>query len=128
VRTLSFILTSIFQTGIECVCAVYRENRVTLYTAPTSDDDKMLLSIVYCKTTGSYFTDIGACSPCQSSICSCDMDALATHWTYNIIMCRRRLQMKQHQTVYIFTLNRKTFLLSNELIKDYGYIHFDRGL
>ena len=67
---------------VTCTVSHFLENRRTFYSASISKDDATDFNIIDIMTAGCvYRTNIGF-PPCQSSICSCDIDWLATHWTY----------------------------------------------
>ena len=69
---------------VTCTVSDFLENRRTFYSAIIFDQDATDVSITD-RTTGGcvYKTTITVFSPCQSSICSCDIDGLATQWTYS---------------------------------------------
>jgi hypothetical protein len=69
---------------VTCTVSEFLENRRTTYSAIISDDDITEYVILDSVTGGCvYKTRITAFSSCQSKICACDMNGLATHWTYN---------------------------------------------
>ena len=67
---------------VTCTVSDFLENRRTFYSASTSNDDTTEFDIIDRTTAGCVYRRITSSPPCQSSICSCDMDGLATHWTY----------------------------------------------
>jgi hypothetical protein len=69
---------------VTCTVSDFLENRRTTYSAIMSGDD-ITEYIILDRVTGgcNYKTPITSYSLCQSSICSCDMNGLATHWTYS---------------------------------------------
>ena len=69
--------------NVTCTVSDFRENRRTIYSAKISEDDVTDFVIVDLKIGACVYGAPAAYPPCQSSICSCDMDGLATHWTYN---------------------------------------------
>jgi hypothetical protein len=66
---------------VTCSVSQYRDNRVTIYRAELSEADTQTLIIAHSNTTGCYYQETGGYVPCQSGLCSCDMNGLATHWT-----------------------------------------------
>ena len=68
---------------VTCNISQYRNNRITLYSAFISTDDKQTFIIAHSNTIGCYYSQAGKYVLCQSSVCSCDRDGLATHWIYN---------------------------------------------
>ena len=68
--------------NVTCTVSDFLENRRTIYSAITSNDDTTEFVIIDLATAGCVYRRITSSPPCQSSICSCDMDGLATHWTY----------------------------------------------
>jgi hypothetical protein len=69
---------------VTCTVSDFVENRRTRYSAIPSSHD-ITEYVIFDSVTGgcNYKTQITSFSLCQSSICSCDMNGLATHWTYN---------------------------------------------
>ena len=69
---------------VTCTVSDFVENRRTTYSAILSSDD-ITEYVIFDSVTGgcNNKTQITSFSLCQSSICSCDMNGLATHWTYN---------------------------------------------
>jgi hypothetical protein len=68
---------------VTCTVSEFRANRKTIYSATISEDDATDIVIVDLETGTCVYRAPAAYPPCQSSLCSCDMDGLATHWTYN---------------------------------------------
>jgi hypothetical protein len=89
---------------VTCTVSEFLENRKTTYTAIISNDDITRYTILDSKIGGcNYKTRITSFSLCQSSICSCDMNGLATHWTYNtptnlVTMVTFRCESKRNET------------------------------
>ena len=69
--------------NVTCTVSDFLENRKTLYIAIISNDDTTDFVIIDRTTAGCVYRRITSSPPCQSSLCSCDMDGLATHWTYS---------------------------------------------
>ena len=69
--------------NVTCTVSHLLEDRKTSYSVIISNDDITEFDI-YDRTTGGclYRTPTSLLS-CQSSLCSCDVDGLATHWTYS---------------------------------------------
>jgi hypothetical protein len=68
---------------VTCTVSDFLKNRRTTYSAIISSDDITELIILDRVTGGcNYKTPITSYSLCQSSICSCDMNGLSTHWAY----------------------------------------------
>ena len=89
---------------VTCTVSQFLENRITRYSAIIASDDITEYIIVDSVTGGcNYKTRITSYSLCQSSICSCDMNGLATHWTYNtptnlVTMVAFRCESKRNET------------------------------
>jgi len=68
---------------VTCNVSHFLDIRRTTYFAKISDDDKLSFDIAHSPSIGCYYLDSGKYTLCQSSVCSCDVDGLATHWVYN---------------------------------------------
>ena len=68
---------------VTCTVSEFLENRRTIYSTTISRDDVTDFVIVDLKTGECVYRTTASFTPCQSSICSCDMGGLATHWTYS---------------------------------------------
>ena len=68
---------------VTCNVSHFVDIRRTIYIAEISVDDQLTFHIAHSPSIGCYYLDSGKYSLCQSSVCSCDVDGLATHWTYN---------------------------------------------
>jgi hypothetical protein len=68
---------------VTCTVSEFLENRRTIYSASTSNDDITDFVIIDRTTAGCVYRRSTSSPSCQSSLCSCDMDGLATHWTYS---------------------------------------------
>ena len=68
--------------NVTCTVSDILENRRTIYKATLSNDSTVFV-IIDLTTAGCVYRRITSSPPCQSSLCSCDMDGLATHWTYS---------------------------------------------
>ena len=70
--------------NVTCTVSEFLENRRTGYSANISSADDITQFIIIHVATGEcvYRTSTGT-PLCQSSICACDTDGLATHWIYN---------------------------------------------
>lgn len=68
---------------VTCSVSQYRDNRQTLYTVKLTEADTHTFTIVHSKFIGCYYQGSGGYLPCQSGLCSCDMNGLAT--THQII-------------------------------------------
>ena len=68
---------------VTCNVSQYRDNRITLYNAFISNDDKQTFTIAHSNVTGCYYQKLTIYVLCQSGLCSCDTDGLATHWIYS---------------------------------------------
>ena len=67
---------------VTCNVSESKEDRITILHAKISDTDQLTFTIRHSTTFGCYYlSDIYVL--CQSSLCSCDVDGLATQWTYN---------------------------------------------
>ena len=67
---------------VTCTVSEFLENRRTIYSASTSNDDTTEFVIIDLTTAGCVYRRSTSSPSCQNSLCSCDMDGLATHWTY----------------------------------------------
>ena len=67
---------------VTCSVSQYRDNRETIYSAHISEADTQNFIIAHSKSIGCYYQSSGRYIPCQSGLCSCDMNGLATHWTF----------------------------------------------
>ena len=65
-----------------CNVSQYKDDRITRFYAGISNDDQLSFVIRHSPTIGCYYVSNGT-KRCQSSLCSCDMDGLATHWIYS---------------------------------------------
>ena len=68
---------------ITCSVSQYRDNRETIYRAELSGAVTQTFIIAHSKSIGCYYQSPGRYIPCQSGLCSCDMNGLAAHWTFN---------------------------------------------
>jgi hypothetical protein len=68
---------------VTCTVSDFLENRRTIYSASISNDDITDFVIIDLTTGGCIYRTPASFPSCQSSLCSCDMDGLATHWTYS---------------------------------------------
>jgi hypothetical protein len=68
---------------ITCNVSHFLESRRTIYNAKISITDQLDFSIFHSNSFGCLYRVPGEYTLCQSSVCSCDVDGLATHWTYN---------------------------------------------
>ena len=68
---------------VTCSVSQYRDNIQTIYMAKLSEADTQTFIIAHSKSIGCFYQESEHYLPCQSGLCSCDMDGLATHWTYN---------------------------------------------
>jgi hypothetical protein len=69
--------------NVTCTVSDFLENRRTTYNASISNDDITDFDIIDVTTGGCVYRTPANLTSCQSSVCSCDMDGLATHWTYS---------------------------------------------
>ena len=69
---------------VTCSVSQYGDNRVTLYMVKLSETDTQTFTIAHSKSIGCFYQGSGAYLTCQSGLCSCDVNGLATHWTYYI--------------------------------------------
>ena len=67
---------------VTCNVSQFIENRITNFNARISDTDQLDFSIGHSTECGCFYL-FSTYVLCQSGLCSCDMDGLATHWTYN---------------------------------------------
>ena len=65
-----------------CNVSQFKENIATFFNARISGTDQLSFTIRHSTTFGCYYLS-ATYVICQSSLCSCDVDGLATHWTYN---------------------------------------------
>lgn len=68
---------------VTCNVSHFLDIRRTIYIAKISVDDQLTFHIAHSPSIGCYYEDYGKHTLCQSSICSCDVDGLATHLIYN---------------------------------------------
>ena len=68
---------------VTCTVSDYLENRTTIYNAIKIGDDITEFKIFDIKTDGCLYRPLLNPLPCQSSICSCDLDGLSTNWIYS---------------------------------------------
>jgi hypothetical protein len=68
---------------ITCTVSEFVENRRTVYSAFISIYDITEISIYHVATGECVYRTSTGTPLCQSSICACDTDGLATHWIYN---------------------------------------------
>ena len=68
---------------VTCTVSEFLENRRTFYSAKISNDDITDFVIIDLKTGGCLYRTTAGFPLCQISICCCDTDGLAAHWTYN---------------------------------------------
>ena len=68
---------------VTCNVSHFLDIRRTIYIAKISVDDQLTFHIAHSPSIGCYYQDYNNYTLCQSSICSCDVDGLATHWAYN---------------------------------------------
>jgi hypothetical protein len=69
--------------NVTCTVSEFLENRKTIYSAIISNHDITDFAIIDTTTAGCLYRAPTSVLSCQSSLCSCDMDGLATHWTYS---------------------------------------------
>jgi hypothetical protein len=68
---------------VTCSVSQHRDNRVTLYSAELSEAVAQTFIIAFSNSNGCYYQETGGYVPCQSGLCTCDMNGLATHWTFS---------------------------------------------
>ena len=68
---------------ITCTVSEFVENRRTVYSAFISIYDITEISIYHVATGECVYRTSTGTPLCQSSICACDTDGLATHWIYS---------------------------------------------
>jgi hypothetical protein len=68
---------------VTCTVSEFLENRRTGYSAIISSDDITEFIIIHVATGECFYRRLTGTPLCQSSICACDADGLATHWIYN---------------------------------------------
>ena len=66
-----------------CNVSHFVDIRRTIYIAKISVDDQLTFHIAHSPSIGCYYEYYSKHTLCQSSICSCDVDGLATHWVYS---------------------------------------------
>ena len=64
---------------VTCNVSHLLDIRRTIYIAKISVDDQLYFNIAHSPSIGCYYLDSGKYLLCQSSVCSCDVDGLATH-------------------------------------------------
>jgi hypothetical protein len=69
--------------NVTCTVSEFLKNRRTGYSAITSSVDITDISIYHVATGECVYRTSTGTALCQSSICACDTDGLATHWIYN---------------------------------------------
>ena len=69
--------------NVTCTVSVFLKNRRTGFRAIISSVDITEFVIIHVVTGECVYRTSTGTPLCQSSICSCDMDGLATHWTYS---------------------------------------------
>ena len=65
-----------------CNVSQFEENRATYFNVRISDTDQLRFIIRHSTIFGCYYLSAKYVL-CQSSLWSCDVDGLATQWTYN---------------------------------------------
>ena len=68
--------------NVTCTVSEFLKNRRTGYSAIISSDD-ITDFVIYVVTGECVYRSPTGTPLCQSSICACDTDGLATHWIYN---------------------------------------------
>jgi hypothetical protein len=68
---------------VTCNVSHFLEIRRTIYIAKIFVDDQLAFHIAHSPSTGCNYEDYGKHTLCQSIICSCDVDGLATYWVYS---------------------------------------------
>jgi hypothetical protein len=68
--------------NVTCTVSEFLKNRRTGYSAIISSDD-ITAFVIHVVTGECVYRSPTGTLLCQSSICSCDTDGLATHWIYN---------------------------------------------
>ena len=69
--------------NVTCTVSEFLENRRTGYSAIISSADIIDIVIIHLVTGECVYRSPTGTPLCQSSICACDTDGLATHWIYN---------------------------------------------
>ena len=70
--------------NVTCTVSEFLENRRTGYSAIISSADDITQFIIFHVATGGcFYRSLTGTPLCQSSICACDTDGLATHWIYS---------------------------------------------
>jgi hypothetical protein len=131
---------------VTCTVSQFLENRRTTYSAIISSDDITRYTILDSITGGcNYKTQTTSYSLCQSSICSCDMNGLATHWTYNtptdlVTMVTFRCESIKNETnlinseallptipskCLVFRVNKSCYSEGRQLICLKNYVYLD---
>jgi hypothetical protein len=67
---------------VTCTVSEFLKNRQTLYSAIISSEDITDILIIHVVTGECVYRSSTGTPLCQSSICACDTDGLATHWIY----------------------------------------------
>ena len=68
---------------VTCTVSEFLENRRTGYSAIISSGDITRCTIYHIATGECVYRSLTGTPLCQSSICACDTDGLATHWIYS---------------------------------------------
>ena len=68
---------------VTCALSEFLKNRRTGYSAIISNADIIDFVIIHLVTGECVYRTYTGSPLCQSSICACDTDGLATHWIYN---------------------------------------------
>ena len=68
---------------VTCTVSHFLKGRRTGYSATISSDDISEISIYHTVADECVYRITIGTPRCPSSLCSCDTDGLATHWTYN---------------------------------------------
>ena len=66
-----------------CNVSHFVDIRGTIYIAKIFVDDQLTFHIAHSPSIGCYYEYYSKHTLCQSSICSCDVDGLATHWVFS---------------------------------------------
>jgi hypothetical protein len=67
---------------VTCNVSQFKEGRITNFNANVSDTDQLGFTIRHSTEFGCFYMS-GTYVLCQSDLCSCDTDGLASHWIYN---------------------------------------------
>ena len=67
---------------VTCTISKFKEGRITTFNVKKSATDQLGVSIRHSTEYGCFILS-GTYRLCQSSLCSCDTDGLATHWIYS---------------------------------------------